>query len=62
LPVLNHARHILVLVSGADKAETLARVLDVSGGAGPRLPIQDIDPIDGRLTFLVDEAAASRLR
>lgn len=61
-PVLNHARHVLILVSGADKADTLAQVLDLSSDAGgPRLPIQDIDPIDGRITFVVDEAAASRL-
>jgi 6-phosphogluconolactonase len=60
-PVLNHARHVLILVSGADKAETLAQVLDLSDTDSPRFPIQDIDPIDGRLTFLVDEAAASRL-
>src|SRR4029450_1832302 len=29
-PVFNHAHHVLVLVSGADKAETLAQVLDLS--------------------------------
>jgi 6-phosphogluconolactonase len=59
-PVFNHARHVLVLVSGADKAEMLAQVLD-----GPRdlhrRPIQGIDPHNGRLTFLVDEPAAARL-
>jgi 6-phosphogluconolactonase len=60
-PVFNHARHVIVLVSGGDKAAMLTEVLD-----GPRdlhvRPIQGIDPVDGRLTFLVDQAAAARLK
>lgn len=59
-PVFNHARHVIVLVSGADKADMLAQVLD--GPRDPHVrPIQGIDPVDGRVTFLVDEAAAARL-
>lgn len=56
LPLINAARRVLVLVSGADKADTLRQVL-----AGPpdpqRLPIQSVHPVDGTLTWLVDEAA-----
>jgi 6-phosphogluconolactonase len=59
-PVFNHARHVIVLVSGADKADMLAQVLD--GPRDPHVrPIQGIDPVDGRVRFLVDEAAAARL-
>lgn len=60
-PVFNHARRVLVFVTGADKADMLSQVL-----AGPRdplaRPIQGISPVDGELTFLVDEPAAVRLR
>lgn len=60
LPVLNAAAHILVLVSGAGKADTLRQVL--SGPYRPEdLPVQAVRPSLGRLTWLVDAAAASRL-
>jgi 6-phosphogluconolactonase len=53
LPVINAARHVLFLVSGATKAAALARVQ-----AGEDLPAGLVHPTDGRLTWLVDEAAA----
>ncbi len=59
-PVLNAARHLLFLVSGADKAEALHAVLH-----GPHdvaaYPSQGVQPLSGRLTWLVDEAAAQAL-
>jgi len=49
------------MVSGEEKAVTLAEVL--SGGYNPaRYPAQRIDPKDGRLIWLVDKAAASKLQ
>ena len=60
-PVLNAAKQIMFLVSGAEKASTLARVLE--GPYQPRnLPAQRIKPLDGRLLWYVDRAAAERLR
>jgi len=59
-PAINAARHVLFLVTGADKAATLREVLD--GPRDPRwLPAQVIAPGAGRLTWLVDRAAASAL-
>jgi 6-phosphogluconolactonase len=59
-PVINNARLVYVLVSGVEKAETLQAVLE--GPHDPQqLPIQEIHPRNGQLTWLVDEAAASRL-
>ncbi len=59
-PVLNAGREVIFLVGGGGKAETLAAVLE-----GPEkvdeLPSQVIRPTDGRLTWLVDRAAAARL-
>jgi 6-phosphogluconolactonase len=59
-PILNRASMILFLVSGADKASVLQTVLE--GPPDPeRLPAQLIRPMAGRLVWLVDQAAASRL-
>lgn len=60
LPVINHARHILFLVVGEDKAGALFEVLH--GPYRPSTyPAQAVKPIDGSLTWLVDRAAAARL-
>ncbi len=60
VPVLNAARVVVFLVSGADKAPALAQCLD--GVRDPmRLPAQLIDPPEGRLLWLVDQAAACML-
>jgi len=59
-PVLNNADTIIVLVSGQEKAEILRQILE--GDHQPDLlPAQLIRPTHGRLTWLVDQAAASRL-
>jgi 6-phosphogluconolactonase len=60
-PLINRARCVLFLVVGADKAAPLAEVLEGARDLD-RLPSQRVDPEDGRLLWLVDEAAASRLR
>jgi 6-phosphogluconolactonase len=57
-PVINNARMVVFLIAGANKAERLAEVLD--GPAEPdRLPSQMIRPHNGRLIWLLDEAAAT---
>jgi 6-phosphogluconolactonase len=59
--VLNGARDIRVLVTGAAKAERLAEVLE--GPSRPdALPAQRVRPVDGTVTWMVDRAAAARLR
>jgi 6-phosphogluconolactonase len=59
-PILNHAAMILFLISGVEKAAVLQAVLE--GPPDPqRLPAQLIRPVAGRLEWLVDQAAASRL-
>jgi len=60
-PVLNHAATVIFLVSGEAKAAALAAVLE--GEAQPALyPARVVAPVDGRLLWLVDRAAAARLR
>jgi 6-phosphogluconolactonase len=59
-PVFNSARLIVFMATGEKKADTFAEVL--RGEYKPELyPAQRIDPTEGRLVWLVDEAAASRL-
>jgi 6-phosphogluconolactonase len=60
-PVVNHAARVIFLVSGAAKAAILAEVLQ--GEPRPALyPAQIVAPVGGRLLWLVDRAAAARLR
>ncbi len=55
-PLINAARRVLVLVGGSDKSAALRQVL--AGDRDPDLyPSQRIQPVDGTLTWLVDEAA-----
>jgi len=58
--VFNSARVVAFMATGEKKAQTLAEVL--SGRYNPELyPAQRIEPTEGRLIWLVDEDAASRL-
>ena len=60
-PVLNNAASVIFLVSGEEKAETLRQVLQ--GEYQPdRLPAQVVRPVQGRLLWLVDRAAARLLQ
>jgi 6-phosphogluconolactonase len=58
--VINDARHILFLATGAKKAAALHAVLE--GLADPQTwPAQRIQPHNGTIIWLVDEAAARQL-
>lgn len=61
LPVINAAARVMFLVSGADKAETLRRVLE-NEHSPQDLPARLVQPVDSELLWLIDEAAASRLK
>ncbi len=58
LPAINSARQALFLVTGHAKAEIVHTVLE---GPPGRFPAQQIRPTAGQLTWLLDEAAASRM-
>lgn len=58
-PAINAARQVLFLVTGAAKSEILQAVLE---GPEGRFPAQQIRPTSGHLTWLVDIAAAIRLK
>jgi 6-phosphogluconolactonase len=59
LPVLNAAAHVIFLVAGADKAETLRQVLE---GPSGHFPAQLVQPTKGTLTWFLDEGVAHLLQ
>lgn len=59
LRVINNARHVVFLVTGKDKADIVAEILE--GKDGCSCPAALVAPTDGKLTWLLDRAAAERL-
>ncbi|MDT4955710.1 MAG: 6-phosphogluconolactonase [Acidobacteriota bacterium] len=59
-PAINHAAHVIFLVTGENKAQRLAEVLSGGRDAG-RLPSQLINPLNGSLEWLVDKSASAHL-
>ena len=60
LPLINAARNVAFLVSGADKAPALKAVLE-GNAPGEQYPAKLVAPRDGKLIWFVDRAAASGL-
>jgi 6-phosphogluconolactonase len=58
-PVLNRAAEVMFLASGPDKADMLHQVLETK--ITPPLPSQRVEPTDGKLLWMLDEAAAAKL-
>jgi 6-phosphogluconolactonase len=58
-PVLDRAAEVLFLASGSDKADMLHQVLESKNS--PPLPSQSVQPTDGKLLWMLDEAAAAKL-
>ncbi|MGO8986903.1 MAG: 6-phosphogluconolactonase [Terriglobales bacterium] len=58
-PVLNHAAEVIFMASGADKAEILRQVLEEKNT--PPLPSQRVQPTDGKLLWMLDQAASAKL-
>jgi 6-phosphogluconolactonase len=59
--LLNQSRNVIFVVAGAGKAHRLLQVLE--GPFTPELqPAQAIHPVQGRLIWMLDQAAGSQLR
>jgi 6-phosphogluconolactonase len=59
-PLLNAARNVIFLVGGESKAAVLHEVLE--GSAGEQFcPAKGAHPYDGRLIWIIERAAASKL-
>ncbi len=59
-PVINSARRVLVLASGAEKAGMVAEVFE-GFRLAKAVPAQGIAPVKGQLLWLLDAAAAAEL-
>lgn len=60
-PLLNAARHILFLVTGGEKADAIQAVLE--GNHQPdKYPAQIVQPTQGEVTWMLDTAAATKLK
>lgn len=60
-PTINRAANVVFLAAGAEKAETVAQVIE--GEFRPDiLPAQGVNPKDGALYWLIDETAAASLK
>ncbi|HLF19125.1 MAG TPA: 6-phosphogluconolactonase [Candidatus Omnitrophota bacterium] len=57
LPVINNARTVVFIIQGLRKADMVKKVLEENID----VPAQHVHPADGRLMFLLDREAASRL-
>ncbi|RJQ46562.1 MAG: 6-phosphogluconolactonase [Nitrospiraceae bacterium] len=58
LPVINNARNIMFIVSGKNKAGIMHEILVKKNAA---LPAALVNPEDGKILFLLDDAAGSLL-
>lgn len=61
LPVLNNARQVIFVVTGAGKAGMLPQVLGAAAPGDP-LPARRVQPAQGELHWFVDQAAAANLK
>ena len=59
-PVLNNAAEVMFMSSGPDKADMVQQVLE--GTNTPPYPAHLVLPKDGKLIWMLDEAAASKLK
>ena len=60
LPVINHARHVAFLTTGAGKVHILQRVFGEKASPGA-LPAQMVQPVHGELHWFVDTEAGRYL-
>ncbi len=60
LPLINRASNIIFLVSGAAKADALQLILE-GDADGRALPASLVQPANGKLIWLVDEAAFAKI-
>jgi 6-phosphogluconolactonase len=60
LPVINNARHIIFMATGAEKAQVLGKVLGTNSHR-KGLPVQCVSPTYGTLQWYLDKAAAEKI-
>ncbi len=56
--LINQAKHIVVIASGKEKAQLINKIFSEDKN---KYPIQRVEPINGKLTWLLDKQASSLL-
>ncbi len=59
-PLINAARHIVMLVTGEDKAEAVEKLLASPPGDLSSIPAARVKPVHGEMVVVLDAAAARR--
>lgn len=59
-PTINHAASVLLMVAGEDKAASLAEAM--GDGAPDLYPVKYVKPVNGKLIWMIDRAAAKLIR
>ena len=57
LPVINNARHVIMLVIGASKADIFSEIIEKN----LPVPASMVNPSDGKMMFLLEKEAARKL-
>jgi 6-phosphogluconolactonase len=57
LPLINNARHVVIVAAGQSKANILSKVFN-TGVKQPELPAQLVNPSAGELKWFIDRAAS----
>jgi 6-phosphogluconolactonase len=60
-PLINAARTVLFLVTGGAKADAVHHILDRRDADPSQYPARRVQPTDGRLIWILDDAAAAKL-
>ena len=57
-PLINAARNVILFVTGSDKADAVAKLLDNDPQARAELPVSRVNPARGNFKIILDAAAA----
>jgi 6-phosphogluconolactonase len=59
-PLINAAKNVVLFITGADKSNIVASLLDPANQQRSRIPASHLAPVDGQLFIVLDAAAASQ--
>jgi 6-phosphogluconolactonase len=59
-PLINHARNVIFLVTGQDKAEAVAKLIRQGPAAETGIPAARVQPLDGLCFVVLDPPAAKK--
>ena len=61
-PIINAAQHVMLMITGDDKAPAVQKLLSEDEEVRMQVPASRVMPVDGMLTIVLDESAATGVR